>query len=76
MDPDAVDRKLAAILCADVVGYSRLLAEDENATIWTLTDYREAMATLIRQHRGQVKETWTMSSAPLCRHPLPEVCLQ
>jgi class 3 adenylate cyclase len=33
-----VERKLAAILSADVVGYSRLMAEDEAATIRTLTD--------------------------------------
>jgi adenylate cyclase len=51
---DPVERKLAAILSADVVGYSRLMAEDETATIRTLTDYREVIATLIRQHRGRV----------------------
>jgi hypothetical protein len=33
-------RKLAAILSADVVGYSRLMGEDEEATIRTLTAYR------------------------------------
>ena len=32
MDPPEVERKLAAILSADVVGYSRLMAEDEAAT--------------------------------------------
>ena len=53
MDP-TVDRRLAAILSADVVGYSRLMAEDEAATVRTLTDYREVVATLIRQHRGRV----------------------
>ncbi len=50
MDPDAVERKLAAILSADVVGYSRLMAEDEQATIRTLTDYREEIA--MRTRRG------------------------
>ena len=35
------ERKLAAILSADVVGYSRLMAEDEAATISTLRAYRE-----------------------------------
>ncbi len=30
-------RKLTAILCADVVGYSRLMGDDEEATIETLT---------------------------------------
>ena len=53
MAPD-IDRKLAAILSADVVGYSRLMAEDEQATIRTLTAYREQVATLVREHRGRV----------------------
>jgi adenylate cyclase len=51
---EAAERKLAAILSADVVGYTRLLAQDEGATIRTLTDYREAIAMLVRQHRGRV----------------------
>jgi adenylate cyclase len=51
---EPADRKLAAILSADVVGYSRLITEDEAATIRTLTDYREVISTLIRQHRGRV----------------------
>ena len=34
-------RKLAAILTADVAGYSRLMGEDEVATVHTLTAYRE-----------------------------------
>ena len=38
MVPESVERKLAAILSADVVGYSRLMAEDEAGTIRTLTD--------------------------------------
>jgi adenylate cyclase len=49
-----VDRKLAAILNADVEGYSRLMVEDEAATVRTLADYREMMADLVRQHRGRV----------------------
>ena len=47
-------RKLAAILSADVVGYSRLMGEDEEATIRTVTAYRDVMAALVRQHRGRV----------------------
>jgi TolB-like protein/class 3 adenylate cyclase len=54
---DPVERKLAAILSADVVGYSRLMAEDEAATIRTLTDYREEIAMLVRQHRGRVVDS-------------------
>jgi adenylate cyclase len=47
-------RKLTAIISADVKGYSRLMREDEEATIGTLTTYRTTMATLIRQYRGRV----------------------
>lgn len=45
-------RKLTAILNADVEGYSRLMGEDEDATIRTLTAYRELMSTLIQKHHG------------------------
>ncbi|MBI3302775.1 MAG: adenylate/guanylate cyclase domain-containing protein, partial [Deltaproteobacteria bacterium] len=55
--PRRIERKLAAILSADVKGYSRLMGEDEVATIRTLTAYREVMATLIRQHRGRVVDS-------------------
>src|SRR6266581_2863772 len=49
-----MERKLTAILSADVKGYSRLMGDDEEATIRTLTTYREVMTTLIQQHRGRV----------------------
>ncbi len=48
-----VERKLAAILSADVVDYSRLMAEDEAGTVRTLTAYREQIGTLVREHRGR-----------------------
>ena len=50
-------RKLAAILSADAVGYSRLMAEDEAATVKTLATYREVMTSLIKQHRGRVVDS-------------------
>ena len=56
-DKKGFKRKLTAILSADVVGYSRLMADDESATIRTLGDYREEIAVLIRQHRGRVVDT-------------------
>jgi adenylate cyclase len=49
-----MERKLAAILSADVKSYSRLMGDDEAATIRTLTAYREVLTTLIPQHRGRV----------------------
>ena len=47
-------RKLSAILHADVKSYSRLMGEDEQATVSTLTAYREVMGILIQNHRGRV----------------------
>ncbi|HEV8714206.1 MAG TPA: adenylate/guanylate cyclase domain-containing protein [Candidatus Binatia bacterium] len=47
-------RKLAAILSADVQGYSRLMGADEGATLRTVRAYREVISTLIRQYRGRV----------------------
>jgi class 3 adenylate cyclase len=51
---EGMERRLAAILSADVQGYSRLMHEDETGTIQTLTAYRSLMASLIRQYRGRV----------------------
>jgi adenylate cyclase len=47
-------RKLTAILSADVVGYSRLMEDNDEATIQTLSTYRNSLTTLINQHRGRV----------------------
>jgi adenylate cyclase len=49
-----MERKLVAILSADVQGYSRLMSADELATIRTLTAYREAMTAIITRQRGRV----------------------
>jgi adenylate cyclase len=57
VDPDAVVRRLAAILSADAVSYSRLMAEDEVATVRTLQAHREHLARLVRQHRGRVVDS-------------------
>src|SRR5262245_5187623 len=54
MSPPVVERKLAAILSADVKGYSRLMGDDEVATVQTLTAHREIMARFIRERRGRV----------------------
>ena len=52
-----MERKLAAILSADVEGYSRLMGEDEEATVRTLTAYRDVMTNLIQRHRGRVVDS-------------------
>ena len=54
MAVEGFKRKLTAILSADVEGYSRLMGDDEEATVRTLTSYREVMTTLIQQHNGKV----------------------
>jgi adenylate cyclase len=57
MTQESFKRKLTAILSADVEGYSRLMGDDEDATIRTLTAYRELMSTLIQKHRGRVVDS-------------------
>jgi adenylate cyclase len=54
MNKEGLKRKLAAILSADAVGYSRLMGEDEVATVRTLTAYRAEMTTLVSRHKGRV----------------------
>jgi adenylate cyclase len=51
---DRLPRKLAAILYADVAGYSRLTGEDEDATHRTLNDYLNLISQTISSHGGQV----------------------
>ena len=57
MTPEGFKRKITAILSADVEGYSRLMSEDEAATVKTLAAYREIMTSLIKQHRGRVVDS-------------------
>ncbi len=54
MTTQEVKRKLAAILSADVKGYSRLMGEDEKGTVHTLNAYKEVMIGLIQHHHGRV----------------------
>jgi len=49
-----VQRKLAAILSADAAGFSRLMGENEAATVRTLTTCRDLVAGVIAKHRGRV----------------------
>jgi TolB-like protein/class 3 adenylate cyclase len=52
-----VERRLAAILSADAKDYSRLMGNDDVATVDTLTAYRETMTKLISQQRGRVVDS-------------------
>lgn len=47
-------RKLAAILAADVVGYSRLMGDDEEATLAALKSCRATIDSLIGEHHGRI----------------------
>src|ERR1700730_17496827 len=48
-----MERKLGSILCADVFGYSRLMGENEEATLRTLSSHRKVIDGLIGQHHGR-----------------------
>ena len=54
MDPPGAKRKLAAILAADVAGYSRLMGSDEEATHRRLGAYREVINERVAHHGGRV----------------------
>ena len=57
MADEGFKRKLTAVLSADAVEYSRLMAEDETATVKTIASYRKIMSSLIKQHRGRVVDS-------------------
>ncbi len=71
-----MERKLTAILCADVHGYSRLMGEDEEATHRTLPAYRKLIDSLIEQHRGRfvnsagvAPDNWALKVGGLVARP-------
>jgi hypothetical protein len=57
MTTDNFQRKLTAILSADVAGYSRLMGEDEEATVRTITKYKEIIFGLIKGHHGRLADS-------------------
>jgi adenylate cyclase len=52
-----VERRLAAILAADIAGYSRLMGGDEVGTLKGLTERRAVLDRLIGEHRGRIANT-------------------
>jgi len=50
----SIERRLAAILSADVEGYSRLMGDDEVATVRAITEYRAVVASTVTGHGGRV----------------------
>jgi adenylate cyclase len=58
MAEERVERRLAAILAADVVGYSRLMGADEEATLADLKRHRRELTDpKIKEHRGRIVKT-------------------
>ena len=57
MSTEMFERKLTAILSADVKGYSRLMRMDEDETVRTLTAYRKAIAGHVVKYRGRVVDS-------------------
>jgi adenylate cyclase len=57
MEAPPLERRLAAILSADVEGYSRLMHGDEETTMATLSAHRAVIDDLIGQHRGRIANT-------------------
>ncbi len=53
MDEARLRRKIAVIMAADVCGYSRLVAEDEDGTLKRLMEYREIFADFVGRGRGR-----------------------
>jgi adenylate cyclase len=52
-----IERRLAAILAADVAGYSRLMGADEAGTVQALREHRAAADPLIAEHGGRIVKT-------------------
>ena len=64
MEQKTFHRKLTAIFSAGVAGYSRLMEDDEAATVKTLEAYKQIISDLVKQHRGRVVDSpWAGSSA-------------
>ena len=58
MRVERVERRLAAILAADVAGYSRLMGEDEEGTLARLKAHRnELIDPGIAEHKGRIVKT-------------------
>ncbi len=63
MTGERVQRRLAAILAADVAGYSRLMGEDEEATLAALTGHRvELIEPCLTEHGGRMVKTVVSAS--------------
>ncbi len=57
MAENQTQRKLTAILSADVKGYSKLMGDDDESTVTTITAYRKIISEYIDKHQGRVVDT-------------------
>jgi len=57
MTDERANRKMSAILSADVKGYSRLMSVDEEGTVKALNDCREIIARCVHDHRGRIVDS-------------------
>jgi adenylate cyclase len=57
MEAPPLERRLAAVLAADVEGYSRLMRDDEEATLATLSARRSVIDELMLRHKGRIANT-------------------
>src|SRR5215467_7643111 len=57
VSPERIERKLVAVLAADIAGYSRLMGVDEIGTAQALREHRAVADPLIAEHGGRVVKT-------------------
>ena len=57
MAEEGFKRKLAAILSADVIGYSRLMRDDEEATVRDIAAHRVLISDIVKKHHGRVVDS-------------------
>ena len=58
MTTEHVERRLTAILAADIAGYSRMMGNDEEGTLAQLKEHRRALVDRkINEHRGRIVKT-------------------
>ena len=55
--PQNLERRLATILCADIAGYSKMMAESEERTVRVFRGHREIFESLVKLHRGRIFNT-------------------
>ena len=53
----SIKRWLAAILAADIAGYSRLMGQDEAATVHDLKGHQAVILPLVARHGGRIMDT-------------------